>query len=127
MNRLLALSMGLLAGSLTALPHLRTQSHVLAYALVMGLAGGFVTVIFFTFWSRAYGRAHLGKIQGAAQGLTVLASAVGPLLLAECVSRTGSYAAMFYTLAAIVAALGLAGWFVSLPGTPLTAVSSPAR
>jgi cyanate permease len=127
MNRLLALSMGLLAGSLTALPHLRTQSHVLAYALVMGLAGGFVTVIFFTFWSRAYGRAHLGKIQGAAQGLTVLASAVGPLLLAECVSRTGSYAAMFYTLAAIVAGLGLAGWFVSLPGTPLTAVSSPAR
>jgi len=124
MNRLLALSMGLLAASLTALPHLRTQSHVLAYALVMGLAGGFVTVIFFTFWSRAYGRAHLGKIQGAAQGLTVLASAVGPLLLAECVDRTGSYAAMFYTLAAIVAGLGLAGWFVKLPRPALTAVNS---
>ena len=32
----------------------------------------------------------------AAQALTVLASATGPLLLAECVTRTGSYAAMFY-------------------------------
>jgi hypothetical protein len=30
----------------------------------MGLAGGFVMVIFFSFWGRAYGRAHLGRIQG---------------------------------------------------------------
>lgn len=115
MNRLLALAMVLLAASLSALPHVRTQAHVTAYALVMGLAGGFVIVIFFTFWSRAYGRAHLGKIQGAAQALTVLASAVGPLLLAECVARTGSYAVMFYALAAVVALLGLSAWFVTVP------------
>src|SRR6185369_8512036 len=36
MNRLLALAMGLLAGSLVALPHVRTQAHVAAYAVVMG-------------------------------------------------------------------------------------------
>jgi len=115
MNRLMALAMGLLAGSLFALPHVTTQTHVAAYALVMGLAGGFVIVIFFSFWSRAFGRAHLGKIQGVAQALTVLASAVGPLLLAECVTRTGSYAIMFYVLAAIVAVLGLCAWFVTVP------------
>jgi MFS family permease len=115
MNRLLALAMGLLAGSLVGLPHVSTQLHVVAYALVMGLAGGFVIVIFFTFWSHAFGRAHLGKIQGAAQALTVVASAVGPLLLAECVTRTGSYAAMFYLLTLIVLLLGLSAWFVSLP------------
>lgn len=115
MNRLLASAMGLLAGSLLALPHVKTQAHVAAYALVMGLAGGFVIVIFFSFWSRAYGRAHLGKIQGAAQALTVVASAVGPLLLAECVTRTGSYAAMFYLLTLIVVVFGLSAWFVTLP------------
>lgn len=115
MNRLLALAMGLLAGSLLALPHVRTQPHVAAYALVMGLAGGFVIVIFFSFWSRAFGRAHLGKIQGAAQTLTVVASAVGPLLLAECVTRTGSYASMFYILTLIVVVLGFGAWFVNLP------------
>jgi MFS family permease len=120
MNRLLALAMGLLAGSLMALPHVRTQAHVAAYALVMGLAGGFVIVIFFSFWSRAYGRAHLGKIQGAAQALTVVASAVGPLLLAECVTRTGSYAAMFYLLTLIVVFLGLSAWFVTLPHEPVS-------
>ncbi len=115
MNRLMALAMGLLAGSLVGLPHVRTQAHVAAYAVVMGLAGGFVIVIFFTFWSRAFGRTHLGKIQGAAQALTVLASATGPLLLAECVTRTGSYAAMFYALTLVVAALGAGAWFVPLP------------
>ena len=115
MNRLLALSMVLLAGSLLALPHVRTQAHVAAYAVVMGLAGGFVIVIFFAYWSRAYGRAHLGKIQGAAQALTVVASAVGPLLLAESVTRTGSYATMFYLLAIVVLGLALSAWVVKLP------------
>lgn len=112
MNRVLAMSMILLAGSLVALPHVRTQAHVAAYAVVMGLAGGFVIVIFFSFWSHAYGRAHLGKIQGVAQALTVVASAVGPLLLAECVNRTGSYAAMFYVLTLVVLLLAFSAWRV---------------
>jgi MFS family permease len=115
LNRLMALAMGLLAGSLLALPSVRTQAHVAAYASVMGIAGGFVMVIFFSFWSRAFGRAHLGKIQGAAQMLTVLASAIGPLLLAECVTRTGSYSVIFYLLAVVVAILGTMAWVVPLP------------
>lgn len=115
LNRLMALAMALLAGSLLALPNLRTQMHVAGYAAVMGIAGGFVMVIFFSYWGRAYGRAHLGKIQGAAQTLTVVASAVGPLLLAECVTRTGSYAVMFYLLAVVVCLLGIAAWVVK-PG-----------
>ena len=115
MNRLLALAMLLLAGSLLALPHVRTEAHVAAYAVVMGLAGGFVIVIFFSFWSHAYGRAHLGRIQGAAQALTVIASAIGPLLLAECVTRTGSYAIMFYFLSLLVLLLALSAWFVKIP------------
>ena len=116
MNRLLAIAMILLAASLLALPHVSTQIHVAAYAVVMGLAGGFVIVIFFAFWSRAYGRAHLGKIQGAAQALTVIASAIGPLLLAEGVARTGSYAAMFYALTFVVLLLAVSAWFVKVPG-----------
>lgn len=115
MNRLLAVAMCLLAGALLALPHITSQFHVVVNAIAMGLAGGFVIVIFFSFWSRAYGRAHLGKIQGVAQALTVIASAIGPLLLAECVTRTGSYAIMFYLLAGVVVILGLLAWFVTMP------------
>lgn len=115
MNRLLALAMMLLAASLISLPHVKTFAHVVVYAVVMGLAGGFVIVIFFSFWSHAYGRAHLGKIQGVAQALTVLASAIGPLLLAETVTRTGSYAALFYLLTVVVVFLGLAAWLLKIP------------
>lgn len=115
MNRLMGLAMGLLMVSLLALPHVTTFSQVAVYAVVMGVAGGFIIVIFFAFWSAVYGRAHLGRIQGVAQAITVLASAIGPLLLAECVARTGSYAAMFYILAGVVGILGLSAWFVTLP------------
>ena len=119
---LLVSAMVLLAGALLGLPHVSTEWQVSVYAVVMGVVGGFVMVVFFSFWGRAYGRAHLGRIQGAAQILTVLASAVGPLLLAQCVALTGSYAAAFYGLAAAVGALALVGTLVRLPARLTSAV-----
>jgi len=115
LKAILVIAMIVLAGGLTALAHVATTTHVMAQAVAMGIAGGFVTVVFFSFWGRAYGRLHLGRIQGAAQAMTVVASAVGPLFLAVWVDRTGSYAAAFYVLAAVAAALGLAAALVSLP------------
>jgi MFS family permease len=115
LRRVLVAAMLLLTGALAALPHVSTQAHVVIYATVMGVAGGFVMVVFFAFWGRAYGRLHLGRIQAAAQAMTVLASAIGPLLLAVCVEATGSYASAFYSLAAAVAALALAAAVVRVP------------
>jgi cyanate permease len=115
MNRLMALTMALLGMALCALPSLRTLAQVDAFSVVMGLTGGFVIVIFFSVWAQVFGRAHLGRIVGTAQMMTVLASAVGPLLLAQCHAATGSYAAVFYTLAAVVALLALAALWVRLP------------
>jgi MFS family permease len=118
MNRLMSIAMAMLSCSLIALPFVTKMAHVVAYAVVMGAAGGFIIVLFFSFWSAAYGRAHLGKIQGAAQTLTVLASAVGPLLLAECITSTGSYALSFYVLAALTGSMAIVAWFVSIPKAP---------
>ena len=89
---LLAISLFVLAAGLAALPHVTTIGQVMAWATAMGLGGGLVMVLFFSVWPRVYGRAHLGRIQGAAQAMTVLASAIGPLLLAWCIEWTGSYA-----------------------------------
>jgi type IV secretory pathway protease TraF len=72
-------------------------------------------VVFFGFWARAYGRPHLGRIQGAAQAMTVVASAVGPLWVAWCVDVTGSYAVGFYVLAATVLVVAGAATVVPLP------------
>jgi hypothetical protein len=47
--------------------------------------------------------------------MTVLASAVGPLLLAATVEMTGSYATAFYLLAAAVGTLAASALGVRLP------------
>ena len=108
-------ALAVLAGGLLALPHITTTTQVMAQAVAMGIGGGFVMVVFFSFWGRAYGRQHLGRIQGAAQALTVLASALGPLLLAYCVQLTGSYAFAFYLLAAAVVFLAVLALVIPIP------------
>jgi MFS family permease len=116
-------ALAILAAGLIALPHITTVGQVMAQAVAMGVGGGFVMVVFFSFWTRAYGRAHLGGIQGAAQALTVLASAIGPLVLAYCVEWTGSYAFAFYLLAAVVTILAV---FAAVVALPTSSPSSPA-
>lgn len=123
LSTLLALSLLVLALGVAALPHVTSIVQVMLWATAMGLGGGLVMVLFFSVWPRVYGRKHLGRIQGAAQAMTVVASAVGPLLLAWCVELTGSYSAMFSILAAVIAAAAFAA--VATPA-PLLQVTSPA-
>jgi MFS family permease len=115
LDRLMAISLTLLALGLLALPHIATLTMAMAWAVIMGLGGGLVMVLFFSVWPRLYGRRQLGRIQGVAQSMTVVASAVGPLLLAACVEMTGSYAAMFYILAAAVGAVAASAVLTTMP------------
>jgi MFS family permease len=115
LRRVLVVALLLLTAALMALPHVTTTAHVMTQAVAMGVAGGFVMVVFFSFWGKAYGRTHLGRIQGVAQALTVFASAIGPLLLAWCADATGSYAAAFYVLAATLVLLTVAAVVVRVP------------
>lgn len=114
-QRLMGLGMAGLAVALAALPEVTTLAGVIGYGVAMGVAGGVVTVVFFSVWSSVFGRVELGRIQGAAQMMTVIASAVGPVLLAAALARTGSYDGLFRVLAGLTAALGLACWRVRMP------------
>jgi MFS family permease len=115
LGRLLAIALGVLTVGLAALPVVTATWHVVLWAAAMGLGGGLVMVLFFSVWPRVFGRRHLGQIQGAAQAMTVLASAIGPLLLAWCVEWTGSYAAMFAILAALIGMVAVGAAIVTLP------------
>jgi len=115
LGRLLAVALAVLAGGLAALPLVLTLAHVMLWATAMGLGGGLVTVLFFSVWPRVFGRRHLGRIQGAAQALTVLASALGPVLLAWCVTWTGSYTAVFQILAVVTALVAAVGVIIPVP------------
>src|SRR5262245_66312286 len=83
--------------ALAGLPFVTVRSQLWTVAVLIGLSGGMITVIFFAVWRQAFGSAHLGRIQGAAQMLTVVASAIGPLMFAKCAELTGSYAPVLWT------------------------------
>jgi MFS family permease len=125
MQRLVAVALFAYAVALAAVPFLTTLPQLWVFAVLMGLSGGMITVIFFAIWRRAYGSAHLGRIQGAAQMLTVLASAIGPLLFAKSVELTGSYMPVLRALAIAVALLGIAALRVRLPLTPAPLEAAP--
>ena len=114
MQRLLGLAMFIYAAALVALPLVVSLAQLWIFAALIGLSGGMITVIFFAIWRR-FGSTHLGRIQGAAQMLTVLASAVGPLLFAKCAAITGSYAPILWILAPSVFLVGLAALRVAVP------------
>ena len=114
-GRLLAGAMFLLAVALFALPFVAQQGDGLSicrhdrpcwrdhYRRIFRLLGKSV-------WA-----ASSGAIQGAAQGLTVLASAAGPWLLAECVSVKHSSTPFLFALAPVVSLLGIFCALAPLP------------
>jgi MFS family permease len=115
LTRLMGIALVVLAAGVAAVPHLASFGAVMAWAAAMGLGGGIVMVLFFSVWPEVFGRRHLGRIQGMAQAMTVLASAVGPLLLAKCVELTGSYSGMFRILAAVIGLVAIASLLVRRP------------
>lgn len=76
-------------------------------AMVIGTAAGMIIVIFFSVWSDFFGQRHLGRIQGAAQMLTVLSSGIGPIIFARSFELSGSYRPLLLALAAATWLLGL--------------------
>jgi cyanate permease len=114
--RLLAIAMAIYGAALATLPFVGTQPPLWTVAVMLGVSGGMVTVLFFAVWGQAFGQAHLGRIQGAAQMLTVLASAIGPLIFAKGFELTGSYTPALWVLAPCVLAIGASALRLRLPG-----------
>ena len=115
LRRLTALSLLMYAAGLAAIPFVANGLHLWSAALLLGLAGGMIIVIFFTVWSEAFGQAHLGRIQGAAQVCTVVSSALGPVLFAKSREATGSYAPVLGAMAVVVLVNALVAWRVAMP------------
>ncbi|MFO0808611.1 MAG: MFS transporter [Gemmataceae bacterium] len=113
--KLLGMCLAMTAASLAGLPQATRPWHVYLYGVAMGVASGAVALLFFATWGRLYGRRELSRIQGVAQMLTVFASAGGPLVFAVGRRWADGYAAVFFTLAAAVAAMAVVVWFVPLP------------
>lgn len=115
LSRLMALATGLFALALLAFPLVATEAEAYTYAAVLAVAGGGMTVCFYSVYRQAFGPAHLGSIQGLAQMMTVLFSAVGPQIFATTKIRLGAYESLFPIFAGVAVALALLTWAVGMP------------
>ncbi len=113
--RLMALATGMLAATLFCFSLVKTPMQVYAYAISLAAAGGGMTVCFFAVYRRAFGPARLGTIQGIAQMVTVVFSAVGPLIFASTKVRMGAYAPLFPVAGAIALVLAVSTWVAGMP------------
>ena len=88
----------LLLTGLSALlfPSIQTEFQIYAYTVALSFTGGGFSVMFFIVWAHQFGWRDVGRIQGAAQMLTIIASALGPIVFAYSVHWTQSYTLAFY-------------------------------
>jgi MFS family permease len=122
---LLGFGLAILSLALFCFPRITTKPMLLCYAGGIGIAGGLVTVIFFAAWGSLFGRNHIGRIQGMAQLITVVASAIGPDLMAEGRALTTTYTPMFYALSALTGGLALAAVVVRVPQLDSAPIAEP--
>jgi MFS family permease len=117
LERLLAVAMALMALSLAAFPFVTHLWHVYTYTVVYGVAGGMSTVLLFSVCGRVFGGTGVGAIRAAAEVLTVLASALGPLVVELSRQSTGSYTQFFAASALVSGGLSIAACLLPMPDT----------
>ncbi|MFO0864715.1 MAG: hypothetical protein U0744_08705 [Gemmataceae bacterium] len=84
----------------------------------MGISGGVITVVFFAIFRHAFGKKHMGSIQGTVQVISVLFSAVGPWLLVQSRLLTDSPDPFFFVCGLAAVVLAVLCWFVREPHAP---------
>ena len=94
-----AAALFLYAVSLVCLGYVRELWQLWLVSVLVGFAGGMIIVVFFSVWSDFFGQKHLGRIQGAAQMLTVVSSGIGPIIFAKSFETAGSYRPLLFALA----------------------------
>ena len=115
LTRVMAISLATLALVLLVYPMLLSKWQVILHAGVYGFCGGVFSVLFFTGFAKAFGDQHLGKIQGSAQLIAVVASALGPWWLAGRQEAIGSWFPSLSMLAPVFAVLAILAWLTKLP------------
>ena len=96
-------------------PSIQTGFQLRLYGAVIGFVGGIITVVHFSVWGLFFGRAEIGKIQGAAQVLTVLASAIGPTFIAWFADQRHSHLPAYYGFALLTFVVSILSFLMPLP------------
>ena len=106
------LLMGLLK---VVFPYIQTAPQIYAYTIALGFSAGALTVLFFIVWADLFGRKEVGKIQGLAQMMSVVASAVGPIFFAYSKAWTNSYSPAFFISGGLTLTFAVLALLVKVP------------
>jgi sugar phosphate permease len=112
---LLGVALLALTVALALFPSIRSAIQLRLYGAVMGFVGGMVTVIHFSAWGQFFGRAEIGRIQGVAQALSVLASAIGPICVAWFADQERSHLPVYYVFAVMTSLASMLSFLMPLP------------
>ena len=96
-------------------PFIQTAPQIIAYTIALGFSAGALTVLFFIVWADLFGRKEVGKIQGLAQMMSVVASAVGPIFFAYSYSWTNSYSPAFFISGGLTLTFAVLALIVRIP------------
>jgi len=95
-------SMGLLAASMLAVPHVTPGLSATGYGMAIGAAGAAARTVEATSFPALFGLLHLGSIRGLVSAIAVASTAFGPLVFSVSRQATGSY-------------IPLLNWLIVLP------------
>jgi len=116
------------SGTLLLLAATATESMpVLLLAFVLwGFGFGGVTPLSEYMWAAHFGRRYLGAVRSAAVPAQVIATALGPLLVALSFDAANSYRSAFAAMVAVygVGALIVAGMRAPLPARPVATINA---
>jgi MFS family permease len=100
-----------------AFPFIQTMPQVYAYTMALSLSAGALTVLFFIVWADIFGKREVGKIQGLAQMMSVVASAIGPIFFAYSKEWTDSYSPAFFISGGLTLIFAVLAFIVKIPQT----------
>ena len=78
-----------------------TTDRAIAFGIGFGLSQGARSLVYATLYAELFGRTHLGAIQGGMRMVIVIASALGPAMLATGQALVGGYAPILHALAGL--------------------------
>lgn len=114
-NQMLSLTFVLSIATPIILMFAQSYAAVILFAVVWGIAQGFMTVPLGIIWPNYYGRKNLGSIQGVTHAALVAGSALGPFLFGWSYDLFGNYSIILVVSSFIWASGAILSFFAHPP------------
>lgn len=123
----LAASMASLAGAILVLPLVSPGFTAALYGAALGAAGGSARSLEAAALPRLFGTLHLGSIRGVVMSVTVVGTAIAPVMLSLGFAASGSYQPVLNALLVLPATVVITGLIADRPDGARTSAAGTAN